>query len=115
MSFSSGRSLLSVILCLCATLALESCRKSAAQYIERGNQLYAAGKYNDATLNYRNAIQKEPNSGEAYYRLGLVLMKQNQVGEAYQSFNHAVSLAPKNVPAKIQLGQLSLAIYSRDP
>ncbi|HEX5226624.1 MAG TPA: tetratricopeptide repeat protein [Bryobacteraceae bacterium] len=102
-------------MCLCATLALQSCRKSAAQYIERGNQLYAAGKYNDATLNYRNALQKEPNSGEAYYRLGLVLMKQSQLGEAYQSFNHAVSLDPKNIQAKIQLGQLSLAAYSRDP
>ena len=42
-------------------------------------------------------------------------MKQNQVGDAYQSFNHAVSLSPKNIPAKIQLANLSLAIYARDP
>lgn len=94
---------------------LASCSKSAKQYIDRGNQLFDSGKYADATLNYRNAIQKSPDSGEAYYRLGLALIKQNQLGEAYQSFNHAVSLDPKNIEAKIQLGQLSLLIYARDP
>ncbi len=89
--------------------------KSAKQYIDRGNQLFAAGKYADATLNYRNAIQKSPNSAEAYYRLGLSLLKQGQAGEAYQAFNHAVSLDPKNMAAKVQLGELSLAVYLRDP
>ncbi len=101
---------LSAIVFLC----LSGC-KSATQYIERGNQLYDSGKYADATLNYRNAIKKSPNSGEAYYRLGLSLLKENQVGEAYQAFNHAVPLDPKNVKAKVQVGALSLAFYSRDP
>jgi tetratricopeptide (TPR) repeat protein len=103
------------ILCALACLWLIACGKSATQYIDRGNQLYAAGQYNDATLNYRNALKKAPNSGEAYYRLGLALLKQNQVGDAYQAFNHAVSLDPGNVPAKIQLANLSLLVYARDP
>ena len=42
-------------------------------------------------------------------------MKQNQIGEAYQAFNHAVRLNPQNIPAKVQFGDLSLAIYARDP
>jgi tetratricopeptide (TPR) repeat protein len=92
-----------------------ACGKSASQYIDRGNQLFASGHYGDATLNYRNAIKKSPGSGEAYYRLGLALLKQNQVGEAYQAFNHAATLSPKNIAAKIQLANLSLAIYTRDP
>jgi tetratricopeptide (TPR) repeat protein len=96
-------------------LVLTGCGKNATQYIERGNQLYSAGQYNDATINYRNALKKSPNSGDAYYRLGLALLKQNQVGEAYQAFNHAVSLDPKNIPAKIQLANLSLVVYARDP
>jgi len=107
--------MVAAILCFLASLCLVACGKSATQYIDRGNQLYTAGQYSDATLNYRNAIKKSPDSGEAYYRLGLALMKQNQFGEAYQAFNHAVPLAPKNLRAKIQLGALALAIYSRDP
>jgi tetratricopeptide (TPR) repeat protein len=102
-------------LCVLAGLCLIACGKNAAQYIDRGNQLFAAGKYSDATLNYRNAIKKSPNSGEAYYRLGLALLKQTQLGEAYQAFSHAVSLSPQNVAAKIQLANVSLAIYTRDP
>ncbi|MGP0070773.1 MAG: tetratricopeptide repeat protein [Bryobacteraceae bacterium] len=96
-------------------LCLTACSKSAAQYIDRGNKLFAAGQYADATLNYRNAIQKRPDSGEAYYRLGLALVKQNQLVEAYRAFSQAVPLDAKNIPAKVQLGILSLAIYTRDP
>jgi tetratricopeptide (TPR) repeat protein len=106
--------IVAAVFCTLACFSLVACRKSATQYIDRGNQLFAAGRYADATLNYRNAIQKRPDSGEAYYRLGLSLLKQNQLGDAYQAFNHAVSLDPKNIPAKAQFGDLSLAIYARD-
>src|ERR1700685_2196433 len=103
--------ILAAICCALACLFLVACGKSTAQYIDRGNQLYASGQYNDAALNYRNAIKKSPSSGEAYYRLGLALVKQNQIGEAYQAFNHAVQLSPKNMAAKVQFGDLSLAVY----
>ncbi|MGA2882808.1 MAG: tetratricopeptide repeat protein [Bryobacteraceae bacterium] len=103
------------ILCTLAILCLAGCGKSATQYLNRGNQLYSAGQYGDAVLNYRNALKKNPGSGEAYYRLGVALLKQNQVGEAYQAFNHAVSLSPKNIRAKVQLANLALASYVRDP
>jgi tetratricopeptide (TPR) repeat protein len=106
---------LPAVLCALSVLFLAGCSKSANQYIKRGNELFKAGRYADATINYRNAIQKRPDSGEAYYRLGLALMKQSQVVDAYQAFNHAVTLAPKNMPAKVQFGNLSLAIYTRDP
>jgi tetratricopeptide (TPR) repeat protein len=89
--------------------------KSTRQYLDRGNQLFAAGKYDDATLNYRNAIKKDPESGEAYYRLGLSLLRQGKASEAYQALNRAVTLDPKNNRAKIDLANLCLAGYVRDP
>ncbi|MGB6944966.1 MAG: tetratricopeptide repeat protein [Bryobacteraceae bacterium] len=106
---------LAAALCLLACLCLAACGKTADQYIARGNKLFTAGKYADATLNYRNALKKSPNSGEAYYRLGLALLKQGQGGEAYQSLEHAVTFSPKNTDAKIQLANLALIIYARDP
>ncbi len=112
---STSLAIAGAILCALVCVCLAGCGKSTAQYIDRGNQLYASGRYVDATLNYRNAIKKTPNSGEAYYRLGLVLLRQNQLGDAYQAFNHAVQLSPTNMPAKVQFGDLSLAIYARDP
>lgn len=102
------------IFLLAAALILAGCR-SASQYISRGNQLFDKGQYSDAVLNYRNAVKKSPQSGEAYYRLGLALLKQSHAVEAYQAFQHAVSLSPNNADAKIQFANLSLAIYARDP
>jgi tetratricopeptide (TPR) repeat protein len=102
---------------LCAVLAIcaAGCSRSAQQYIDRGNQGFAAGKYEDAALNYRNALKKEPGSGEAYYRLALTMLKQNKAGDAYQMLIQAVTLSPKNTAAKVQLASLSLTGYVQSP
>lgn len=112
---SRSHAIFAAMVCCAGFLCLLGCGKSATQYIDRGKQLYAAGRYSDATLNYRNAIKKDPGSGEAYYQLGLALMRQTQLVDAYQAFNHAVQLSPKNLRAKIQLADVSLTIYARDP
>ena len=62
------------------------------------------------TLNYRNAIGKEPSNGEAYYRLGLSELKQNKAAEAFQHLNEAVRLMPQNRAAKSELEKLALVI-----
>ncbi len=91
------------------------CGRSASQYISRGNQLFDSGKFEDASINYRNAIKKDPRSGEAYYRLSLALTRLNKVGDSYQALLHAVELSPENIPAKTQLANFSLAAYAQDP
>ncbi len=104
--------LATVVLC---TAALFGCGKSTQQYLDRGNQLFSAGKYADATLNYRNAAKKSPQLSEAHYRLGLSLLRQSNVNEGYQELSRAVTLDPKNNPAKVDFANLCLAIYARDP
>jgi tetratricopeptide (TPR) repeat protein len=98
-----------------AAVCLLSCGKNASQYVDRGNQLFAAGKYDDATLNYRNAIKKDSQSSEAHYRLGLALLRKGSANDAYQELNRAVTLDPKNNPAKVDFANLCLAVYVRDP
>jgi len=56
-------------------VALSGCSETKQSYVAKGNKLFAAGKYQDATLNYRAAIQKDAGYGEAYYRLGLAAIK----------------------------------------
>lgn len=101
----------------CAVFVLFSygCGHSATQYLTRGNQFFDSGKYDDAAINYQNAIKKDPKSGEAYYRLALALLRSNKGGEAYQALLHAVELSPENNAAKIQLANLSLVAYAQDP
>ena len=101
-------------LTLFSALLASGC-KSARQYIDRGNQLFAAGKYEDASINYRNAIKKDARSSDAYYHLGLSLLKEGKGGEAFQTLNQAVNLNPQNQPAKVELAGLCLAAYASDP
>ena len=101
--------------CVAVALFLSGCSRNARQYVERGNQFFASGKYEDAALNYRNAINKDGQSGDAYYHLGLTMLRLGNAGEAYQALTRAVALDSKNSDAKIQLADLCLASYLQDP
>ena len=106
---------LSIVAVLLGAAFLFGCGKSTRQYIDRGNQLFESGKYSDAELNYRNAIKKSPAAGEAHYRLGLTLLKEGKASDAYQALTSAVTLDPKNNSAKVDLANLCVAGYVRDP
>jgi tetratricopeptide (TPR) repeat protein len=95
-------------------LGSSACTGTKEAWLEQGNRNFAAGKYEDASLNYRKAIQKSPEFGEAYYRLGLAAIKLNQAQEAYQSLYRAVQLLPGNIDAKEKLGETCLSYYLAD-
>ena len=48
-----------------------ACSHSAKSYMQSAKKYFDSGKYDDAIILYKKAIQKEPKSGEAYYRLAL--------------------------------------------
>src|ERR1700720_3413702 len=102
------------VLVIVACLASLGCSRTQNYYIDRGNALYKAGKYSEAELNYRKAIQKELRSSEAYYRLGLTELKLQQSGPAYLDFQRAVNFAPDREDIRIELANLALSIYSAD-
>ena len=90
------------------------CGKKPQQYLEAGNRFFEAHKYEDAAINYRNAIQKNPNLAEAYYGLGKTFLAQGKAREAYAAFGRTVELAPQNMDAQRQLANLALAAYLSD-
>lgn len=100
----------SVATCIAIACCLVGCA-STQRYIDRGNRAYSAGKYGDAALEYRNATKKDPQSGEAYYRLGLAELKLSHGTDAYEALTHAASLSPQNMDAKKNLAELCLASY----
>lgn len=104
---------------LCAVVvafgALSGCITSKQSYVSKGNKLYDAGKYDDAALNYRKAIQKDPNYGEAYYRFGLSAIKQDHPLEAYDSLYRAAQLLPDRTDVIEKFADVSLSFYLADP
>lgn len=101
--------------CVCVAIVAfcvgTGCITTKQTYVSRGNKLYDAGKYADASLNYRKAIQKDPKFGEAYYRLGLSAIKQNQPREAYDSLYRATQLLPNRVEVSEKFADVCLSFY----
>jgi tetratricopeptide (TPR) repeat protein len=85
------------------------------RYLERGQKAFDAGKYEDAAIDFRNAIQKDRNLGEAYYKLGLAELRAEKFPDAYQALLRAVELLPDSQEAKVSLANLCVQSYAADP
>ena len=99
---------------LCLMLSLVGCSRSPQVYVEMGNKFAAEHKYKDASIQYRKALQKNPNFGEAAYRLALSELEQHNAREGYRLLERAVELMPDNQEAKVKLADLALSIYWTD-
>jgi len=98
-------------------LLTDGCQLSSSKesYLERGNALATNGKYDEAALQYRKAIQKDPRYGEAYFRLGGVFVTLNKPEEAHSALSQAVELMPGSEEAKVSLGRIALSKLIRSP
>src|SRR6266576_4822269 len=107
------RSLLS---CLLLVAAGTSCSRDPnvikARYLQNGNKYFEKGKYKEASIMYRTALQKDQKFGDAYYRLALTELKTEQPFAAVQSLRRAVELLkpdrPERMDARVKLADLYL-------
>jgi tetratricopeptide (TPR) repeat protein len=108
------RKLVIFVAALGLLLGTTSCLRSARSYLDKGDKLYASGKYEEAVLNYKNALQKDQNSGEAYYGLALTLAQQGKARDAYEEMNRAAQLLSNRQDVQIRLADLGLVLYLGD-
>ena len=99
---------------LILAVLLVGCHRSPKYYTDKAEKLFAAGKYADAEINYRKAIQASPVYGEAYAGLGRTDLKLGRGGDAYAAFSRAVDLQPDRGDLKVTLGELILTGYLAD-
>ena len=107
-----------LLLLLPFVLLLASCNQDpkvqAQRYVNNGNKFFDKGKYKEASIMYRRALQKDLKSGEAYYRLGLTEVKLLAFGDAARALRRAVDLQPNNVDAANKLAEIYLVASSQD-
>src|SRR3990172_4530152 len=80
-----------------------------ATHLERAERYAADGKYPEAVIEYRNAIQVDPTDANTQYKLGLAYLKQNAFTYAQPAFialSKAVELDPNLLDAQVKLGEL---------
>ncbi len=81
-------------------------------YLESGNRYFDRGKFKEASMMYRNALKKDARYGDAYYRLGLTLVKLNDVNGAWRSFMRALDLLPAGPDRDDTSGKLTEILLS---
>jgi tetratricopeptide (TPR) repeat protein len=100
-----------------AALSLVSCSRdpnvAKKRYLENGNRYFARGKFKEASIMYRNALQKDQRYGPAYYRLALTDLKLGRIPNALNELRRALELIPKEQPehadSEVRLAEIYLA------
>ena len=100
-----------------AGLALVSCSRdpnvAKKRYLENGNKYFARGKFKEASIMYRNALQKDLQYGPAYYHLALTDLKLGRIPNALGELRRSIELMPKGQPdrldAEVRLAEIYLA------
>src|SRR6516162_2294143 len=102
----SGKAVKSpLLLCVacCVLLALAGCGGAEARkaaHLEKGREFYAAGNYEKARIEFRNALQIAPNDVEARYQNGLVDERLGNPREAAQFYQGTLDINPDDVRAR---------------
>jgi Flp pilus assembly protein TadD len=78
--------------------------EASKDYLTSGNMLAGEGKYEAAVKSYRQAIQMDPNSAEAYSLMGSALAQAGRSKEAEEALRKAVSLKPNYAEGYFYLG-----------
>jgi len=98
-------------------LTLVSCSRdpnvAKKRYLENGNKYFAKGKFKEASIMYRNALQKDQRYGAAYYHLAQTDLKLGRIPNALGELRRAIELIPKDQPehldSEVRLAEIYLA------
>lgn len=72
--------------------AVKSYPQYAQTYLIHAVYLHRRGKLEEAVKQYRKALDRNPNSADAHYNLGLALVRLNRLKEANQEAHKAYAL-----------------------
>ncbi len=110
----TGRTVRLVLLsCLALTcLLVQACKedpeKAKLKHLTKGKQYLQEKKYNEARIEFRNVLLLDKKSAEATYGLAEAALGLNNVQEAYDALDATIGLDPKNLDAKIRMGNIYL-------
>ena len=94
-------------------LALASCsrdpQKQAEKYVASGDAYVARKQFNQAAIEYKNAVKAKPERADIHYKLAKVYEAQADPGKAYQEYARTADLEPSNLDAQLQAGMLLLS------
>src|SRR5687768_4622120 len=94
-----------VILCVAA---MSGCSRDAAEYVKSGDAYVAEKKFKDAIVEYRNAVNKDPQDGNARLKLADAYVAEKDGRNALREYVRAADLLPQSRDAQMKAGQILL-------
>jgi len=77
--------------------------ESAEVWLARGETAFASGKWTDASVAYRRALELRPDFEPAHTRLARVLVNQHRLADAVERAREAVNRGPRSADARAVL------------
>ena len=81
-------------LCILLVASLGGCTRDPEvrkkNYLDKGNSYFQKAKYQEAIVEYLNAIQIDPKFADAHFALAKVFLQQRDWNHAYQELSRAV-------------------------
>jgi putative PEP-CTERM system TPR-repeat lipoprotein len=81
---------------------------SKQRFLESGDAFSAAGKYAEAAIEYRNALEKDPRAGDVRAKLGDALLQNGDFANASAEYVRAADLRRDDDALQLKAGQLLL-------
>jgi tetratricopeptide (TPR) repeat protein len=103
------RKLLAFLTAASFAAACSSSAERARQHASQGDKYAAAGQFDAAILEYRNAVKYAAEPGDLYRRLGDSYVAIGKNEEAYRAFANAIDADPSDLKSPIEAGRLLLA------
>jgi len=76
--------------------------RAKAEYLKSGDSYFQQKKYADAAVQYRNALQEDPKSGEAHLKLAKSYEQLGALGNAAREFIRAADSLPGSVEPQVR-------------
>jgi tetratricopeptide (TPR) repeat protein len=92
-------------------LAVTACAdgvKTAAEHAERGDTYLAKEQYEEATLEYLNALEADPSLGRARLNLARAYVKKESYEDAYGEYMRAGDMFPDDLEVQAEAGNILL-------
>lgn len=78
------------------------------RHLKRAANYFAAGKLDQAEIEYINALELAPSDADAISGLGLIYFDQGRVGKVFTYLNKAQELRPDNLAIRVALARVYL-------
>ena len=90
------------------TAACSGAERARKGYLESGDSYFSQQKYGQALIEYQNAVEADPASGEARRALGETYFKTGQPERGFKEYMRAADLLPDRADVQVRAGNLLL-------